>query len=214
MRVNKFKNSKEREVKILSVVVAIKDNDKIWVGCDNQVTLGNSTKKNLNLSQRKMWRASDEDELVMGLVGSLRDANILSTAEEWIEELPKLKNEVNFKYIVRKIVPKIFKELNSFGRMRQECNIQSIDSGVIFAYKDNAFQIDPDGCVTEIQDILTMGSGYRLCLGAWNGLKDKDIPIKDKLVQVIKSACESDLYVGYPIIIMNTKDKEVEIIDK
>ena len=38
--------------------------------------------------------------------------------------------------------------------------------------------------------------------------------IKDKLVQVIKSACESDLYVNYPIIIMNTKDKEVEIIEK
>jgi len=45
-------------------------------------------------------------------------------------------------------------------------------------------------------------------------LKDnKEMSIRDKLVQVVKSACESDLYVNYPIIIMNTMDKEVEIID-
>ena len=122
----------------MSVVVAIKDNDKIWVGCDSQVTRGYSVKSTLSSSQRKIWRASDEDELVMGLVGSLRDLNILAD-----------------------------------------------------------------------------GSGYELCLGTWNGLKDnKEMSIKDKLVQVIKSACESDLYVNYPIIIMNTKDKEVEILEK
>jgi len=122
----------------MSVVVAIKDNDKIWVGCDSQVTRGYSVKSTLSSSQRKIWRASDEDELVMGLVGSLRDLNILAD-----------------------------------------------------------------------------GSGYELCLGTWNGLKDnKEMSIRDKLVQVIKSACDSDLYVNYPIIIMNTKDKEIEIIEK
>ena len=197
----------------MSVVVAIKDNDKIWVGCDSQTTSG-YTKSTLK-SQRKMWRASDDDELIMGIVGYLRDVNILSTAEGWIEELPKLKNEINFKYIVRKVVPKIFTELDNFGRMNLINGIKSIDSNVIFAHKDNAFCINMDGCVTEIDDILVDGSGSRLCLGAWNGIKDnKEMSIKDKLVQVIKSACESDLYVGYPIIIMNTKDKELDIIEK
>jgi ATP-dependent protease HslVU (ClpYQ) peptidase subunit len=195
----------------MSVVVAIKEDDKIWVGCDSQVTSG-YTKSTLKL-QRKIWKASDNNELIMGVVGDLRDANILSTSEEWIEELPKLKDEINFKYIVRKIVPKIFKELNSFGRMKQRDNIQSIESNVIFAYKDNAYSIQGDGCVIEIDDILVDGSGYRLCLGTWNNIKDKDIAIRDKLIQVIKSACESDLYVNYPIIIMNTKDKEIEIIE-
>jgi len=72
-----------------------------------------------------------------------------------------------------------------------------------------------NGGVIEIEDILVDGSGSRLCLGTWNGLKDnKEMSVRDKLVQVIKSACESDLYVGYPIIIMNTKDKEIEIIER
>ena len=197
----------------MSVVVAIKDGDKIWVGCDSQVTSG-YTKSTLK-SQRKMWRASDDDELIMGVVGVFRDANILSTADSWIKELPKIKNEINFKYVVREVVPKIFSELDNFGRMKLSNNIKSIDSNVLFAYKDNAYSIEMNGGVIEIEDILVDGSGSRLCLGTWNGLKDnKEMSTKDKLVQVIKSACESDLYVGYPIIVMNTKDKEIEIIEK
>lgn len=196
----------------MSVVVAIKDGSRVWVGCDSQVTSG-YTKSTLK-SQMKIWKPEDDNEIVMGLVGDLRDSNILSTAKEWIEELPKLKNEVNFKYIVRNLVPKIFKELNSFGRMKTKDGMQFIESNIIFAYKDKAFNIYYDGTVTEMNDILADGSGHRLCLGAWNGLKDKDIPIKDKLVQVIKAACQNDLYVNYPIIIMNTKNDEVEIIEK
>jgi len=133
----------------MSVVVAIKDNDKIWVGCDSQVTYG-YTKSTLK-SQRKIWRVEDEDNLVMGLVGVCRDMDILSTTEDWIEELPKLKNEVNFKYIVRKIVPKIFSELNKFGRMETKNGQWFIDSSVTFAYKDNAYQIGHNGEVMEIE---------------------------------------------------------------
>jgi ATP-dependent protease HslVU (ClpYQ) peptidase subunit len=196
----------------MSVVIAIKDGDRILVGCDSQVTLG-YTKSTLK-SQMKIWKPEDDKQIVMGVVGAFRDANILSTAKEWIEELPKLKNEINFKYIVRNITPKIFRELNNYGRMKTKDGLQYIESNVLFAYKDKAYQIEGDGCVMEIDDILANGSGYRLCLGAWNSLKDKDIPVKEKLIQVIKAACESDLYVNYPIIIMNTKDDEVEIIEK
>lgn len=196
----------------MSVVVAIKDGDRVLVGCDSQVTQG-YTKSTLK-SQRKIWKPEDDKDIVMGLVGDFRDANILSTSEKWIDELTKLKDEVNFKYVVRNITLKIFRELNSFGRMIIDDGIQSINSNIIFTYKDKMYNINGDGCVIESDEIIADGSGYRLCLGAWNSLKDKDIPIKDKLVQVIKAACENDLYVNYPIVIMNTKDDEVEIIEK
>lgn len=196
----------------MSVVVAIKDGDRVLVGCDSQITQG-YVKLSLK-PQMKIWKPEDDKEIVMGLVGDVRDENILSTADGWIDELTKLKNTVNFKYIVRNIVPKIFKELGNFGRLKYKDSMQSIESNVIFAYKDKAFIIECDGCVLEMNEILVTGSGKSLCLGAWNGLKDKNMPIKEKLIQVIKSACENDLYVNYPIIIMNTKDDEIEIIEK
>lgn len=196
----------------MSVIVAIKDKDTVWVGCDSQVTMG-YTKDTLRLN-KKIWKPEKETGVVMGVVGSLRDLNILSTEEKWIDELEELKNEINYKYIVRKLVKKIFDVLNDFGRMKDNNGIKSIESNIIFAYKDKLFSIQGDGAVIESEDIVADGSGYRLCLGAWNSLRDKNIPVKDKLVKVIKAACENDLYVNYPIIIMNTKNDEVEIIDK
>lgn len=196
----------------MSVVVAIKDKDTVWVGCDSQVTTGN-TKGTLKLN-KKIWKPEKEESIVMGVVGSVRDLDILSTEEDWIEEITKMKDELNYKYIVRKIVPKIFKTLGNFGRLKIDKGIESIESNVTFAYKDKLFKIYDDGSVLESDDIIADGSGYRLCLGSWNSLKDRDIPIKDKLVQVIKAACESDLYVNYPIVLMNTKTEEVEIIEK
>lgn len=196
----------------MSVVVAIKDKDCVWVGCDSQVSYG-YTKSTLELN-KKIWKPEKENDVVMGVVGDVRDLNLLSTEESWIDELTNLKNEVNFKYIVRNLVPNIFKLFGKFGRLKTDRGIESINSNIIFASKDKLFSINGDGSVLESSDIVADGSGYRLCLGAWNSLKNKNVPIKDKLIEVIKSACESDLYVNYPIIIMNTKNNDVEVISK
>lgn len=196
----------------MSVVVGIKDKDSVWVGCDSQVSMG-YTKDTLKLNH-KIWKVTKDSDIVMGVVGSVRDLNILSTTDDWIDDLTKCKNEVNYKYIVRNLVTKIFSELKEFGRVKDKDGISSIESNVIFAHKDKLFHIQWDGSVLESNDIIADGSGYRLCLGAWNSLKDKNIPMKEKLVQVIKAACESDLYVNYPIVIMNTKTNEIEIIEE
>lgn len=197
----------------MSVVVAIKDGDKVWVGCDSQVTTG-YTKSTLK-SQMKIWKSEDDKDIVMGLVGDCRDNNILSTTDKWIEELVKLKDEVNFKYVVRNVVPKIFRELNQYGRMRAKDGIQSIESTLIFAHKDKAYIIYSDGCVAEIEDMEAIGSGGRLSTGAINIIKnDTKLTAKEKLIKAIKTACESDLYVNYPIVIMNTEDDEIIMVDK
>lgn len=197
----------------MSVVVAIKEGDTVWMGCDSQVSMG-YTKDTLKLNH-KIWKPKEESDVVMGLVGTLRDCNILSTVDKWINELPRLKDEIDFKYIVRKLVTKIYSELEEFGRVRKRDGISSIESNIVFAYKDKLFSIQGDGAVTESVDIIADGSGYRLCLGAWSSIKNKeDMTIKEKLVATIKAACESDLYVNYPIVIMNTKTDEVEVIDQ
>ena len=64
-----------------------------------------------------------------------------------------------------------------------------------------------------MEDILVNGSGYSLCLGAWDSIKDENIPVQEKLIRVIKAACEKNLFINYPIIIMNTKNNNVDIIE-
>ncbi len=195
----------------MSVVVAVKNGDHVLVGCDSQMTYGYT--KEILTNQRKMWKPTDNKNIVMGLVGTVRDANILSVAEEWIDELTELKNDFNLKYVIKTIVPKMFRELEDNGRLRIKDGIKSIDSIVTFAYRDMAYSIDFDGAVVEMEDILVNGSGYSLCLGAWDSIKDENIPVQEKLIRVIKAACEKNLFINYPIIIMNTKNNNVDIIE-
>lgn len=198
----------------MSVVVAIKDQDRVWVGCDSQVTTGYTKSIISPKSQMKIWKPIDDNEIIMGLVGDVRDNNILSTSNKWIDELTKLKDEFNFKYVVRNIVPQIFRELNNYGRMKSKDGIQSIESTLIFTYKNQCYVIYNDGAVIEILDMMAIGSGSRLSAGTLNTIKNSNLSPKKILIEAIKSSCESDLYVNYPIIIMNTKDDEIDIIEK
>jgi len=170
----------------MSVVVAIKDKDRVWMGCDSQVSYGNWTKHSITNPQQKIWKPEDDKDILMGGVGSLRDINILATAKEWLEELPKLKREIDFKYIVRNLTPKIFKELEAFDRVGSDNGIKFFNSSIMFAYENNAYNIQEDGTVITVEDFWAVGSGYMHCFGAWSSLKNKNIPVKKRLLNALK----------------------------
>ncbi len=191
----------------MSIIVAIKDGDRVLVGCDSQVTEW-GTKKSLK-KNIKIWKPDDDKEIVMGVAGDLRDSNIMATTTNWIDELTKNKNNVNFKYVVRTIVPKIFKELEDNGRLFIKEGIKSMCCEVIFAYKDKAFLIEGDGTVFEMDDMICSGSGHSVCEGAWNIVKGMDLCKQEAITQIINTVCENDLYCSKPIIIMNTKNDTI-----
>jgi len=198
----------------LSTVVAIKDNDKVWIGCDSQVSFG-WTKLSTTENTNKVFRIGDSKNVVIGCVGALRDLNIISTAEQLIEEYILLKDSLDFKYIVRNVVPKIFKELDRFGRLETNNNIQSMYSTFLITYKDKMFKINSDGSVSEGKEILAIGSGYITVLGAYEAIKDNTtLTAQEKLIACLKASCEQDLHVNYPIIITNTLEEKDTIIYK
>ena len=45
-------------------------------------------------------------------------------------------------------------------------------------------------------------------------MNDDRFSAKEKVIQMVKATCESDIYVNYPIIVMNTMDDEVLVIEK
>ena len=63
----------------MSVVVAVRDEDKIWLATDSQVTAGWT--KSLLLSQHSFKIFKGRNKVNIGGVGSLRDLNIISTSD-------------------------------------------------------------------------------------------------------------------------------------
>jgi len=197
----------------MSVIVAIKNGDHVIVGCDSQVTAGYCKKTLTNKNNYKIFKPVKDKDLIIGVCGSLRDRDILFCIDEYIEEIVKLKNEVNYKYIVTNIVPGIFEILSNNKRIldiKDKLKIMEIE--FVFIYKNQIYKVANNGCVIEIDDYCAIGSGSDYAIGYLNECDKTDI--KEALIKSIKSSCKNDLHVNYPIIVMNSENDDIEIIEK
>jgi ATP-dependent protease HslVU (ClpYQ) peptidase subunit len=196
----------------MSVVVAVRDEDKIWLATDSQVTNGWS--KSLLLSQHSFKICKCANGVSIGTVGALRDANIISTSDiEFISENRILKNSIDFKGIVRETVPLFFNELEKNRRVYIDHGVPYMQSAFILAYKNSCFLIESDGCVQELYDMFAVGSGADVAESAYIILRDTELSAKDKAVRAVMAACERDLFVNFPIVVTNTEMTSFEMFD-
>lgn len=202
----------------MSVVLAVKDGDKILMAADSQFSRGGNKGLLLSPNMMKIWRPAGHKDVVMGIAGTFRDQNILSTRDTWYDTiLDKAGESIDFRFVVREIVPEILNELATNGRVNSQEGTLMMESVVLFAKGDNCFRIDPDGAVYEFSydgEASAVGSGSDTAMAAYNVLQDLEgMDIKEKLIRAVSQACQDDLYVNYPIIIMDTSSDKVEVFD-
>lgn len=193
----------------MSVVLAVKMADRIWLAADSQASMGGTKMTLLSPNLCKIWQPEDHKKVLFGCCGSLRDQNILSVRENWYDTLmDDAKKDIDFKYVVRHLVPEIMNELASQGRIVTEDRGIRMDSQLIFSHNNNCFRIDPDGCVSDLTyegEAMVIGSGGEIALAAYNVLEDIcEIDIKEKMIRAVAEACINDLYVNFPIYLMST----------
>jgi len=191
----------------MSVVVGYISGDRVIMGCDSQVSIGYNKHALTNRNNFKIFKPTKNNDVLIGLCGNLRDLNLLYCVEEYIEELANYKDIVDFKYIVTKVVPKIFEILKDM-LIEDGNKIKYMSSILLFAYKNQLYEIGHYGEVTQIDNFCAIGSGEELAEGYLNCCTD--IKDEDKVISSIASACKSSLYVGLPIKIMNTQNDEIE----
>lgn len=195
----------------MSVVVAVKDGKGgVWMACDSQVTQYNTAQTLSNKNNYKIFRINNCNNAIMGVVGYLRDRDILYCADNLLDELAVIKDKIDYKYMVKTFVPNLFDIFINNRRLIKDNNKPyQLDDAFILAYKDKVFSIGGDGSVIEVDDYCAVGSGQFFSQGALN-LYQNDR--KQLAIDAVKSACQSDIFVNYPIILMNTRTNDVEII--
>jgi ATP-dependent protease HslVU (ClpYQ) peptidase subunit len=212
----------------MSVVVALKSGDRVYVGTDSQVTYGWRLATTLsNKNNWKIFRPEKDPDVIVGVTGALRDRDLLYCMEEFTDELARLKDEVNYKHIVTKVIPKILKLMQDNKRIESrndndtpsgtqpaadQIDGQYMSSRIILTYKNDIYKISQDLCCIVIDGFCAIGCGEELAMGYLNGATEliQNNP-KQAVINAIKSACKSDSFVDYPIVIM-TSDGEEEII--
>lgn len=194
----------------MSVVVAIKDNGRVYIGADSQVTKGGTRTTLRNPNNYKVWRVGDAPNCLMASVGTLRDANVVRLMEDLVTDYNVYRDEIDYKFVVRKIVPSIVNELKSYGFLKDEQYVESLDSSFLFAFQDKLYKIGFDCSVVEVSDFAAIGSGANEALGSL--LSTDKLPPKERIVRAIKASAANDIYVDYPIILVDTKYGDFEIV--
>ena len=194
----------------MSVVVAIKENGKVYIGADSQVTKGGTRVTLKNPNNYKVWKVNGADNCIIGHVGNVRDANVVRLMNGLVTDYNIYKGHIDYEFVVKKIVPDIVDELKSYGNLKDEKYVDYLDSSFLFAFRDQLYMIGRDRSVIEVDDYVAIGSGEDQAIGSLLSTEGENP--KERIVKAIKASAASDIYVDYPIILTDTENTEFEII--
>ena len=195
----------------MSVVVAIKKDGIVYMGADSQVSRGGTRMTLSNPNNYKIWSLCDVDYCVMGSVGALRANNVIKVADNLIPESVDIKGTVDFRFVVKRLVPRLMEELDKYNiLLKDKEDAYDMSAEFLFAYHDRLFSIDRYGSVIEIDDFCAIGSGSSEALGSLISTVDDADPIK-RIQSSIRASVAHDIHVNYPIVISNTSNTEYQV---
>ena len=193
----------------MSVVVAIKENGKVTIGADSQCTRGGTRRTLSNPNNYKVWKVLDAENCLFAQVGLVREANIIRVARDLVPEMAQLKDKVDFSFVVKRLVPRMFEELEEYRAIKKGDTPPEFESSFLFAYKDKLFYISGNATVIEIDDYVAIGSGECEAIGSL--LSTEGEACEDRIKKAIKASAASDIYVDYPIVITDTESCEFKV---
>ena len=188
----------------MSLVIAIKDKDRIVLGADKQASTGGSK----DHTNTKIWTVEDLPGAIMGSVGSARTSQIIQYSPIIDKNLIS-RSGIATDYIICAVVPAIVACLKANGIVIEAAPgdmCPMMPNAFIFAYKDKAWMIWNDFSVSEIDEHLAIGSGSDVARGALFATPDKD-PF-ERIVTSIDAAATTTLFVDDGIDLLVTVPHE------
>ena len=195
----------------MSVIVAIKKDNKVYFGADTQTTKGSLRTSSFLENNFKLWKVKGVKNCIMGSVGSTRDSCVIKVAKNLIDEIDVLHDNIDYDYVVEKLLPRLVKRLEQFGYTKNLDKDAVMDSTILFGYKDKLYLLSWSGCVTEIDDCVAIGSGGDEALGSLSTTVAED-DAEMRVIKAIKSSIVHDIYVNYPLVLIDTGKMKFKVM--
>lgn len=198
----------------MSVVIAIKKNDRIYMAADTQTSCGDRKKTYHGEASRKICQF--DNGILLGHVGTVHNCQIVCAHPE-IFTAPEDGNMTK-KYIVQNIIPKLFKlyRENDMREKEDEAPSRMADS-YLLAYKDKLFRIDGVFDVEVIEHFAEVGSGGDLTHAGLCELDVADIQdeqlIEERLTELLRISASRTMSVSGPYYLINSVDRKFKIAE-
>ena len=188
----------------MSLVIAIKDKDRVVLGADKQVSTGDSKEH----TYTKIWEVEELPGAIMGSVGAVRGSQIIQYSNIIDKNLINVEN-LSTDFIICSLVPTIIAGLKQNGvnlEAKEDLTCEMMPNQFIFAYKDKAWVIGNDFSVSELYEYFAIGSGSDVAKGALFATEDKN-PF-ERIVTAIDAAAETTLFVDHGIDLLVTENHQ------
>lgn len=194
----------------MSLVVAIKKDDVVYLGADTRTTRGERVRSNLAEEDLKIHRMGS---CFIGAAGTVASIQLMTNHPEWFE----LKGKpLTKKFLVRNVLPKYYdlvKEMDMLERGEQ--NSAQPKCGCTFLVTDGRklFEIDDDFEVIELSKYGQIGCTSRIALTFLLNVYE-DYPPNEIILKALRTSAYRNDGVGAPYILINTRDNKFEVVEK
>ena len=187
----------------MSVIVAIKENDVVYMGADSQTTAGMRKRSYLNETGFKIVRL--ENGILVGFCGRVAAKQVIMSMDN-VFTLDE-NGELTKRHIVKQILPKLVDKMQDIGGEQSG----DLDVSILLAYKGNLYRIGPRLDVFRLNEYGRSGSGLLFVDYALR--KRTDLPIRERILKALTDSAKRTDTVGGPYVLIDTKNLAYEIVD-
>ena len=192
----------------MSVVIAVKQGNRIWFGADTQSTRGSDRYNQLSPNDFKVMKFPNG--ILFSATGETASLQMLLAHPEWFTV--DAKKGLTKTHIVTKIVPEIYKFLDEEGALESEerGTPPTMKCTIMIAYQDKLFEICRDFHVIRYEDYQAIGSGSNAIVYGLSKL-DKSKDVNEQLLQLLRLSAKHDSNVSAPFVLIDTQDLKFTI---
>jgi ATP-dependent protease HslVU (ClpYQ) peptidase subunit len=193
----------------MSLVVAIKKDDVVYLGADTRTTRGKRVRSNLAEEDLKIHRMGS---CFVGAAGAVANIQLMTNHPEWFA----LKGKpLTKRFIVQNVLPKYYdlvKEMDKLELEEQNSNFPKCGCTFLVTDGKKIFQIDDDFEVKELSKYGQIGCTECIALTFFLNAPEECEP-NELILKALRTSSYRDDGVGAPYILINTRDNEFEVVE-
>ena len=192
----------------MSVLIAYKRDDTIYMGTDTRVIVNDHKKNELCECNYKIQKL--ENGMLVGITAERLTRQTIFAYSE-IFTLDK-NGELTRKHIIKEIIPKLVAILNEEELMiKKEDALPYMDGQILLAYKGVLYEICRNFAIYKYEDFQLLGYGVDYGQFVLANTKDTD-DVNEQIIKTLDIIAKYSHHVGSPYLLIDTKEQEYKLI--
>lgn len=195
----------------MTAIIAIKRNNKIYIGADGVRTC------EPNIEHLSDCQSTWKIKRILGSKHCFIATSGDSICGQVIKNIPNLldgKEDISYNYLINRVIPKIFK------MCKQSCDTYSendygyeIKCSIIITTLNKLFLINDYGRVLESNEMVCMGIGKTQLMLKYQEIRNEDLDAREMVLKCLDHAVSYGRNIGYPLMMMNNINDNAEYIE-